>query len=179
MSKPLHGVGKLGFALDRFGVVVDGRVAFDCGASTGGFTQALLDAGAARVYAVDVGYGQLLGSLRQSDRVVMMERTNIADARVDDPIDVVTLDLSYLSLAKALPQLAIPLADGAELLALVKPMFELRLGKLPDDQAAALPEAIRLAIDAATSAGWTVAGSAESPIIGRGGALEGWIYARR
>lgn len=178
-ARPLHGVEKLGFALERFEVRVDGRVAFDCGASTGGFTRALLDAGASRVYAVDVGYGQLLGSLRQSDRVVTMERTNLADARVDEPVDVVTLDLSYLSLAKALPQLAIPLAPGADLLALVKPMFELRLGRLPDDQAAALPEAIELAADAATAAGWTVVDTGESPLLGNKGALEGWVHARR
>ena len=178
-DKPLHGVEKLGFALSHFGVDVDGRVAFDCGASTGGFTRALLDAGARQVYAVDVGYGQLLGSLRQDDRVVVRERTNIADARVDEPVDVVTLDLSYLSLAKALPQLALTLSDGADLLALVKPMFELRLGKLPDDQDAALPEAVSRATAAASSCGWTVVATAESPVLGNKGALEGWVHARR
>jgi 23S rRNA (cytidine1920-2'-O)/16S rRNA (cytidine1409-2'-O)-methyltransferase len=91
--KELHGREKLAFALKRFGVDVRGRVAFDCGASTGGFTQALLDAGVERVHAVDAGFGQLLGSLRQDERVVNMERTNLADARVDGVVDVVTLDL--------------------------------------------------------------------------------------
>jgi len=173
--KELHGREKLSFALERFGVDVRGRVAFDCGASTGGFTQALLDAGAARVYAVDAGFGQLLGSLRQDSRVVNMERTNLADARVDEPIDVVTLDLSYLSLADALPQLQ----HGTELLALVKPMFELHLGRLPDDQDAALPDAIALAAEAATACGWTVVDSCASPVLGRNGALEGWLFATR
>jgi 23S rRNA (cytidine1920-2'-O)/16S rRNA (cytidine1409-2'-O)-methyltransferase len=174
-TKELHGREKLGFALTRFEVDVEGRVAFDCGASTGGFTQALLDAGAARVYAVDAGFGQLLGSLRQDARVVNLERTNLADAVVDEPVDVVTLDLSYLALADALPQLRC----GTELLALVKPMFELRLGALPDDQEAGLASAIDLARGAATACGWNVVDSCPSPVLGRNGALEGWVHARR
>jgi 23S rRNA (cytidine1920-2'-O)/16S rRNA (cytidine1409-2'-O)-methyltransferase len=177
--KELHGREKLAFALPRFGVDVRGRVAFDCGASTGGFTQALLDAGAARVYAVDAGFGQLLGSLRQDPRVVCMERTNLAEARVPEAVDVVTLDLSYLSLADALPQLAVDLAPAADLVALVKPMFELHLGALPDDQDAALAEALTLVVDAATAAGWDVVATCESPVRGRNGALEGWLHAKR
>ncbi|HEX4906834.1 MAG TPA: SAM-dependent methyltransferase [Acidimicrobiales bacterium] len=177
--KELHGVEKLTFALDRFGVDVRGRVAFDCGASTGGFTRALLDAGASRVYAVDAGFGQLLGSLRQDDRVVNMERTNLADARVDEPVDVVTLDLSYLSLADALPQLAIELAAGADLLALVKPMFELHLGSLPEDQETALDRSLELVRRAATAAGWTVVGGCRSPVLGHSGAVEGFVHAER
>ena len=177
--KELHGVEKLTFALERFGVDVHGRVAFDCGASTGGFTRALLDAGAARVYAVDAGFGQLLGSLRQDERVVNLERTNLADARVDEPVDVVTLDLSYLSLADALPQLAVELATGADLLALVKPMFELHLGRLPEDQEAGLTEALPLAAAAATAAGWTVVASDRSPVRGHAGAVEGFVHAVR
>ncbi len=173
--KELHGVEKLTFALERFGVDVRGRVAFDCGASTGGFTRALLDAGAARVYAVDAGYGQLLGSLRQDERVVNLERTNLAEARVDEPVDVVTLDLSYLSLADALPQLRY----GAELVALVKPMFELHLAKLPDDQEAGLAESFALVTSAMTSTGWDVVDSCASPVLGRNGALEGFVHARR
>jgi 23S rRNA (cytidine1920-2'-O)/16S rRNA (cytidine1409-2'-O)-methyltransferase len=175
----LHGREKLGFALEHFGVSVSGRVAFDCGASTGGFTQALLDAGAARVFAVDAGFGQLLGSLRQDDRVVNLERTNLADARVDGTVDVVCLDLSYLSLADGLPQLAVDLSAGADLLALVKPMFELHLGRLPDDQEAGLADAVELASAAATSAGWAVVGTSRSPVLGRSGAVEGFIHARR
>jgi 23S rRNA (cytidine1920-2'-O)/16S rRNA (cytidine1409-2'-O)-methyltransferase len=177
--KELQGREKLSFALDRFAVGVRGRVAFDCGASTGGFTQALLDAGAARVFAVDAGFGQLLGSLRQDERVVNMERTNLAEARTDVPVDVVTLDLSYLSLTDALPQLAIDLATDADLLGLVKPMFELHLGQLPDDQEAGLTEAIALASTGASAAGWEVLASDRSAVLGRTGAVEGWIHARR
>lgn len=175
--KELHGAEKLTFALGRFGVGVRDRVAFDCGASTGGFTRALLDAGAARVYAVDVGFGQLLGSLRQDQRVVNMERTNLADARVDESVDVVTLDLSYLALAEALPQLAIDLSPGANLLALVKPMFELHLGRLPEDQEAALEQSIALVSAAATETGWAAAEGCPSPVLGHNGAREGWVYA--
>lgn len=178
-AKELHGREKLAFALERFAVRVHERVAFDCGASTGGFTTALLEAGAARVYAVDVGFGQLLGSLRQDERVVNMERTNIADARVNEEIDVVTLDLSYLSLADGLPQLDLDLAAAADLVALVKPMFELHLAALPDDQRAALPAAIDAAAAGAVAAGWTVVASCESPVLGRNGAVEGFIHATR
>jgi 23S rRNA (cytidine1920-2'-O)/16S rRNA (cytidine1409-2'-O)-methyltransferase len=173
----LHGREKLAFALGHFSVSVAGKVAFDCGASTGGFTQALLDGGAERVYAVDAGFGQLLGSLRQDDRVVNLERTNLADARTEEPLDVVALDLSYLALADAIPQLRVDLAPGGALLALVKPMFELRLGRLPEDQALALSEALRLATNAAVTAGWTMQGETTSPVLGRNGALEGFIYA--
>jgi 23S rRNA (cytidine1920-2'-O)/16S rRNA (cytidine1409-2'-O)-methyltransferase len=172
----LHGREKLGFALERFGVSVEGRVGFDCGASTGGFTRALLDGGARRVYAVDAGYGQLLGSLRQDERVVNLERTNLADAVCDEEVDVVTLDLSYLALADALPQLPV---RGTDLLALVKPMFELRLGSLPDDQEAGLVDAIELVRAAASATGWDVVDSCRSPVLGRGGAVEGWVHGRR
>jgi 23S rRNA (cytidine1920-2'-O)/16S rRNA (cytidine1409-2'-O)-methyltransferase len=174
----LHGRDKLAWALAHFGIEVRGRVAFDCGASTGGFTRALLDAGAARVHAVDAGFGQLLGSLRQDPRVVNHERTNLADADIDDAVDVVTLDLSYLALADALPQLPVDLAPGAVLVALVKPMFELHLSRLPEDQHGALDDSIALVTAAATTNGWTVLGSCESPVLGRNGALEGFVHAR-
>lgn len=178
-AKELHGREKLSFALEHFGVDVRDRVAFDCGASAGGFTRALLDGGATRVYAVDAGFGQLLGSLRQDPRVVNVERTNIADARVPEPMDVVSLDLSYLSLTDALPQLAIELAPGADLLALVKPMFELHLGQLPEDQGAGLESSMELVRAAATSAGWSVVGGCRSPVLGHSGAVEGFLHAKR
>lgn len=176
-SPDLHGREKLAFALGCFGVDVDGRVALDCGASTGGFTRALLDAGAARVHAVDAGFGQLLGSLRQDPRVVNQERTNLADARVAGTVDVVTLDLSYLSLATALPQLQVELSPGADLVALVKPVFELQLPGLPDDPYRALLEATVAAARGAERAGWTVVAATGSPVRGRGGAVEGFLHA--
>jgi hypothetical protein len=121
----MRGGDKLRAALTTFSIDVDGRVALDVGAASGGFTKALLDGGARRVYAVDVGHGQLPGSLRQDDRVVVMERTNIADLdteRVPEPLDVVTLDLSYLSVASAVPQLGrLRFAGSASLVALINP----------------------------------------------------------
>ena len=135
-GRPLRGEVKLRAALVAFGVRVDGRVAVDAGAATGGFTRALLGAGAARVYAVDAGHGQLLGSLRSNPRVVNLEGVNLGEldtTRVPEEVELVTLDLSYLPLADAVPQLGrLALARDAELVALVKPAFELRLGAPPD-----------------------------------------------
>jgi 23S rRNA (cytidine1920-2'-O)/16S rRNA (cytidine1409-2'-O)-methyltransferase len=159
-----------------------GKIALDAGASTGGFVKALLAAGAGHVYAVDAGFGQLLGSLRQDPRVTNLERTNIGSLTKDavpDEIEFVTLDLSYVSLAVAVPQLdRIAIAGAAILLALVKPMFELRLAEPPTDreQLIAALEAARAGI---ARAGWEVRDSMESPHPGAGGAIEFWIHARR
>jgi 23S rRNA (cytidine1920-2'-O)/16S rRNA (cytidine1409-2'-O)-methyltransferase len=181
-AMPLRGEAKLSPALREFGVAVAGRTALDAGAAAGGFTRVLLDAGAARVYAVDAGHGQLLGSLRQDPRVVNLEATNLGDlspASVPDAIDVVTLDLSYLSLAKAVPQLErIVIADAADLVALVKPMFELSLDSPPTDQGR-LDESVRRAVDAIGADQWAVEGSMRSPVLGANGAVEYFIHARR
>src|SRR5437867_332996 len=122
--RELRGSVKLRAALDRFVMSVEGRVCLDVGASTGGFTTVLLERGAVKVYAVDAGHGQLLGSLRADVRVVNLEATNIAElteALVPDAIDVVTVDLSYLSLHSAAVQLnRVTFAPGAELIGLVK-----------------------------------------------------------
>jgi len=118
---------KLATALEFFQAPVVGRIALDCGASTGGFTDCLLQHGAVLVYAVEAGYGQLLGSLRANPRVRNLERTNLGDltAAVLDPLPaLVTLDLSYLSLTAALPQVAPLLAPLGDVLALFKPLFE-------------------------------------------------------
>jgi 23S rRNA (cytidine1920-2'-O)/16S rRNA (cytidine1409-2'-O)-methyltransferase len=179
----LQGVRKLGAALDRFAVDPAGRVALDVGASTGGFTTALLDRRARLVYAVDVGYGQLLGSLRQDPRVRTLERTNVADLRpalLDEPPDLFTVDVSKLSLAAAIAQLTANLAPapGAELVGLVKPMFELRTAELPtteEDFAAAVDHAAT----AAAEHGWQVLGSMRSPVAGHRGAVEHFLHARR
>ena len=125
--KELRGTIKLRGALDHFEVEVSGRICLDVGASTGGFTTALLEREARKVYAVDVGHGQLLGSLRQDARVANLESTNVGDlttSLVPDAIDLVTVDVSYLSLAAAVEQIgALSFASGAELVGLVKPMF--------------------------------------------------------
>jgi len=142
----------------------------------------LLEAGAAPVYAVDVGHGQLLGSLRQDPRVVNLEATNLSQldmVRIPEPIELITLDLSYLSLASGVRYLPkVQLARGATLLALVKPMFELGLAQPPSDDAM-LEEARRLAERGIREAGWRVAGSIRSPVKGARGAIEFWVHATR
>jgi 23S rRNA (cytidine1920-2'-O)/16S rRNA (cytidine1409-2'-O)-methyltransferase len=137
--RTLRGEAKLGTALAAFGVQVRG-VAVDVGASAGGFTQALLAAGAARVYAVDTGHGQLLGSLRNDPRVVNLEGVNLGAVAIVERVDVVSVDVSYLALADAVPQLErLPLARDAQLVALVKPMFELHAGGPPPSPERAVP----------------------------------------
>lgn len=178
----LRGEAKLRPALAAFGVRAAGRVALDVGAAAGGFTRVLLDAGALRVYAVDAGHGQLLGSLRQDPRVVNLENTNVAalDLRVvPEPVEVVTVDVSYLSLSRAVAQLdRVELAPGAELVGLVKPMFELRLPSAPLD-GPTLERALRAACRGVAAAGWSVEESMVSPVAGARGARELLLHARR
>jgi 23S rRNA (cytidine1920-2'-O)/16S rRNA (cytidine1409-2'-O)-methyltransferase len=178
----LRGEAKLRAALDAFTVEVAGRVALDVGAAAGGFTRVLLDAGARRVYAVDAGHGQLVGSLRQDDRVVNLEATNLGEldrTLVPEPIELVTIDVSYLSLTAAVPQVErVELARGAELVALVKPMFELALGRPPDDEPT-LESALEHARAGISAAGWSVLGSIRSPVLGAGGSTEFLVHARR
>ena len=180
--QPLAGEAKLRAALDAFAPAVADRIAIDVGASAGGFTRVLLEAGAARVYAVDAGHGQLLGSLRQDARVVNLERTNLGEldrARVPDAIDIVTIDVSYISLASAIPQLGqLAFAPDADLVALVKPMFELGL-QAPPDEDALLGEALCRAARGIEAAGWQYLAAIASPVRGHGGAKELLIHARR
>lgn len=178
--RELRGSVKLRAALDRFAVPVEGRVALDVGAATGGFTTVLLERGAAKVYAVDAGHGQLLGSLRQDPRVMNLEATNIAElneALVPDPVDLFTLDVSYLALRRAASQLyRVSFADGADLVGLVKPMFELGLATAPSDPET-LNQALTKAVDGVTAAGWRVEDTMDSPVIGGKGAPELFLHA--
>ncbi|HYM16107.1 MAG TPA: TlyA family RNA methyltransferase [Dehalococcoidia bacterium] len=120
-----RGGEKLDHALAHFAIDVRGRVAADVGASTGGFTDCLLQRGAARVYAIDVGYGQLDLRLRDDPRVVVMERTNARDlASLPQQPDLATVDASFISLTKLLPAVVRVLRPGADIIALVKPQFE-------------------------------------------------------
>ena len=128
-----RGGEKLAGALDHFEISPAGRTVLDTGASTGGFTHCLLTRGARRVYAVDVGYGQLDAGLRSDPRVVALERVNIrrlaADA-IPEPIDLATLDLSFISLTLVLPKILELLRPGGEIVALVKPQFEVGKGQV-------------------------------------------------
>ena len=182
-DRPLRGEDKLRAALDGFAVDVTDRDCVDLGASAGGFTRVLLARGARRVYAVDAGHGQLRGELRNHARVVNLERTNLADAaeRIprSEPIGVVTMDLSYLSVAAATPQIeGLTFSADADLIALVKPMFELGLDTPPDDDAS-LERALDMAVAGVERASWRVAGTMASPVTGSKGAREWLLHARR
>ncbi len=122
-----RGAHKLIGALDAFGVNVEGRRCLDAGASTGGFTEVLLDRGAAEVVAADVGYGQLAWSLRSDERVHVLERTNVralTPEAIGGPVDLVVADLSFISLATVLPALTACAARDADIVPMVKPQFE-------------------------------------------------------
>jgi 23S rRNA (cytidine1920-2'-O)/16S rRNA (cytidine1409-2'-O)-methyltransferase len=177
-----RGYEKLAAALDLLGVDPADAVVLDAGAAAGGFTRLLLDRGARRVYAVEVGYGQLLGSLRQDPRVVNLERTNLGELSrelVPDALDGVTLDLGYLPLATGVPQLnVLEFAPEGWLVALVKPVSELGLGELPSDERA-VDDAIERARGAIAGAGWRVVQTIRSPLRGSRGAVEGFVHAVR
>jgi 23S rRNA (cytidine1920-2'-O)/16S rRNA (cytidine1409-2'-O)-methyltransferase len=175
-----RGAAKLEAALRHFAVPVAGRTALDIGASTGGFTVALLEAGARLVYAVDAGHGQLLGRLRADPRVVNLEGTNIgALGPSPGPLDLVVIDVSYLALADLAPQLtALRLAAPAQLLALVKPMFELHLPRLPVDPSEGT-KAVDLALAGFERTGWRARGAMPSPVPGHRGAAEFLIHLTR
>jgi len=170
---------KLEAALKHFAVDVRECVALDCGASTGGFTDCLLQHGAAMVYAVDAGYGQLIGRLRADSRVKSFERTNLSDLTLSMfpvPPVIITLDLSYLSLTRALPIAATLLAQQGHILALVKPLFEVassearRIGRV--DNPLMLAHALAQVLDAGTSCGLTVQGLAKLALKPRHGTYE-------
>ena len=182
MRRPriLRGTIKLSHALTAFGVRAAGLVALDLGAAAGGFTQALLEAGAARVYAVDVGTGQLRGWLRADPRVINLEQTNLArlDPRlIREPTDLLTMDLSYLAVSDAIGQVDRRiLAPAAQLIALVKPTFELHSGQLAD-QPAQVTAAAMAAARALADHGWRVLAQEPSPVLGARGAVEVFVHA--
>ena len=126
-----RGGTKLAHALDEFGVDPSGLVALDVGASTGGFTDCLLQRGASRVYAVDVGHGQLAYTLRQDPRVVSFEKLNARlPFQLPEAVDLLVIDVSFISLTLALPQPLTHLRPGSAVVALVKPQFEARRGEV-------------------------------------------------
>ncbi|MFW6051942.1 MAG: TlyA family RNA methyltransferase [Myxococcota bacterium] len=179
-----RGGAKLEGALDALGVEVGGKVAADFGASTGGFTDCLLQRGAARVYAIDVGYGQLHPRLRSDPRVVVMERTNARYLRAGDlphEMDLVVIDASFIGLDKLLPAARAVLAPGGAVLALVKPQFELPPGEVPGgvvrDEGARL-RAVQAVEAAAVRRGFRVLGRTDAPIAGPKGNREVFVHLR-
>ena len=174
---------KLARAIESFQVEVEGLVALDVGASTGGFTDCLLEAGATRVYAVDVGYGQLHWRLRNDPRVVVMERTNIRHLhRLPEDAEIAVIDVSFISLSLVLPAVKGLLADAGEIVALVKPQFEAGRDKVARGGVVRDPVvrrgAIERVLEVARELGFEVLGGVDSPIRGPKGNLEHLVYLR-
>jgi 23S rRNA (cytidine1920-2'-O)/16S rRNA (cytidine1409-2'-O)-methyltransferase len=175
---------KLAAALDAFRIDPSGKTCLDLGASTGGFTDVLLRRGAARVYAVDVGQGQLHASLAHDPRVVSLERTDarrLDTALVPEPIDILVADLSFISLKLVLAAAVVRLAPGGSLVALVKPQFE--AGRAHVGKGVVRDEAVQRAVCDDIAAflgglGLTVLGVVPSPILGGDGNREFLIGAR-
>ena len=177
-----RGGEKLAKALDTFAIPITGRIALDGGISTGGFTDCLLQAGAAQVYGVDVGYGQVAWTLRQDPRVILRERTNLRHLAPADlygeatPADLGVMDVSFISLSKVLPALWALLQPPRETILLVKPQFEVgrekvgKKGVVRDlgDQAGAIAQVLQ----AATALGWHYRGLTWSPLVGPAGNIE-------
>lgn len=179
-----RGGEKLEFALHAFDIDVTGLVCADFGASTGGFTDALLQHGARRVYAIDVGYGQLHYRLRQDPRVVVMERTNVRYLEhLPEPIDLVTIDVSFISLRLVLPAARRVLRPAGRVIALVKPQFEAGRGKVGKGGIVRDPqvhrEVLERVIGTALELGFGVQGLARSPITGTEGNVEFLLLLQR
>lgn len=177
---------KLAHALDAFAIDVSGKIAIDVGASTGGFTDVLLTKGATKVYAIDVGQGQLAWKLRTDPRVVVLEKTNarhLTEAHVPEAPDLVVCDASFIGLETVLPAALALAKPGAMLVALIKPQFEVgkaRVGKGGVVRDPALHDEVRARIASWLPAqGWTVFGEGESPILGPEGNREFLIAARK
>lgn len=178
---------KLQHGLDRFKVAVEGRIALDIGASTGGFTDVLISRGAEKVYAVDVGRGQLAWRLRNHPRVVVIEGVNaryLGRDEIPDAIDVMVCDASFIGLETLLPAPLALAAPGADLIALIKPQFEVgkgRVGKggIVRDPGLHVEVCDRIKQWLTTVAGWEVAGIEQSPITGQHGNKEFLIAAHR
>jgi 23S rRNA (cytidine1920-2'-O)/16S rRNA (cytidine1409-2'-O)-methyltransferase len=175
---------KLEKALSEFDIDPTGKVAIDIGASTGGFTDCLLQHGAARVYAVDVGYGQLAWKLVTDPRVVNRERTNIRHATPDDfpeKMDIAIMDLSFISLTKILEPVIPLLKPGADIVALIKPQFEVGKGDVGKGGIVKSPEKHQEVIaqvrEHAAQLGLSVQGVIESPIKGAKGNVEFLMYS--
>jgi 23S rRNA (cytidine1920-2'-O)/16S rRNA (cytidine1409-2'-O)-methyltransferase len=182
-----RGALKLVAALDSFAISPEGLVCLDLGASTGGFTQVLLERGAAKVYALDVGHGQLHPKLANDPRVVSIEGANARDLRAEqiaEQPDLITIDVSFISLKLALGRALALAKSGTRLVALVKPQFEVgreRIGKGGIVKSAADRQAVCDDIRTwlAQDQGWIVEGVIESPIAGGDGNREFLIAARK
>ncbi len=190
LGDPERFVGRGGYKLDhaveRFSIPVKGRRAIDVGASTGGFTDCLLQRGATSVVAVDVGYGQIHERLRNDDRVQVVDRTNIRHAdpgELGAPFNLVVADLSFISIALVAEALSGLGTEGTDWVILVKPQFEVGKGKVGKGGIVTDPdlhrEALEQAADALGGAGTGIVAVAESPITGATGNREFLVHGRR
>ena len=177
---------KLEKAMTHFGITLEGKVCMDIGASTGGFTDCMLQNGAVKVYSVDVGYGQFAWKLRQDPRVVCMEKTNIRDvtpADIDDVLDFASVDVSFISLTKVLIPARELLRDGGEMVCLIKPQFEAgreKVGKKGVVRDKAVHEdVVERIIEFASQNGFFVKNLEYSPIKGPEGNIEYLVYIRK
>jgi len=177
---------KLEKALAEFTVDVKEKTCLDVGASTGGFTDCLLQHGAKKIYAVDVGYGQMAWKVRQDPRVVVIERTNIREMEptlIPVPIDIVVIDVSFISLDKVIPSVLRFLKPGAGIVALIKPQFEVGKGQVGKGgivrDEAARTSAVEKVRTAFQNTSLEVKGIILSPITGQDGNVEYLLYARR
>lgn len=177
-----RGGAKLEKALDEFEYDARGKTALDVGASTGGFTDCLLSRGAQKVFALDVGYGQLAWNLRSDPRVVSMERTNIRHTTPDafsDPINLTVVDVSFISLSLVLPKVFSILVPGGYVIALIKPQFEVGKGDVGKGGVVRDPEKHRHAVESvaetARETGFVVKGTCTSPLKGPKGNTEFFI----
>jgi 23S rRNA (cytidine1920-2'-O)/16S rRNA (cytidine1409-2'-O)-methyltransferase len=175
-----RGAEKLLAAIEAFHPPIEGRVAMDVGASTGGFTDVLLQKGASRVYAVDAGYGQLHYRLRQDPRVICMERTNarhLTSTDIPEPVALMTADVSFISLTKVLPACAALLTEDAWVLVLVKPQFEAERHEVGKGGVVRDPAVQQRCVEtvrefAESRLGWCSVGVVKSPITGPKGNQE-------
>lgn len=177
---------KLEKAMTHFDITLDGKICMDIGASTGGFTDCMLQNGAVKVYAVDVGYGQFAWKLRQDPRVVCMEKTNIryvTPEDIADALDFASVDVSFISLTKVLIPARALLKDGGEMVCLIKPQFEAgreKVGKKGVVRDASVhEEVIRTVIDFAVEQGFFVKNLEYSPIKGPEGNIEYLVHLKK
>lgn len=180
-----RGAHKLIGALDAFGIAVAGRRCLDAGASTGGFTEVLLDRGASEVVAADVGYGQLAWSLRNDPRVVVVERTNARDLTseaIGGRVDLLVADLSFISLATVLPALAGCARPGADIVPMVKPQFEVGKGQVGPGGVVQDPglraDSVLAVARRAGELGWHTVDVTASPLPGPSGNVEYFLWLR-
>lgn len=180
-----RGAHKLIGALDHFGIGMTDRRCLDAGASTGGFTEVLLDRGAREVVAVDVGYGQLAWSLRSDDRVQVIERTNVRDLTpeaIGGPVQAVVADLSFISLSTVLPALTACASPDADIVPMVKPQFEVGKGQVGAGGVVSDPalraDAVLAVARRAAGLGWSTVGVTASPLPGPSGNVEYFLWLR-